>query len=153
MVLFKKKFWKELIHLLSFYYLTLLYKLEPLGWTVVKAGHRVGQTWTKLNSLPRYDVAYITLENSSQSGSACVPTQPQNFTPSPHLKTVSYKIIIEIKLLDMPMLLFCTKLHLSKCRDSWVFSIDQNKDFNFQLPSAFVFFISHKNGLVKSCSS
>jgi hypothetical protein len=36
---------------------------------------------------------------------------------------------------------------------SRIFAIKQNINFKFQLPAMFVFFVFHKNGLYKSCSS
>jgi hypothetical protein len=46
-----------------------------------------------------------------------------------------------------------TKLHLSKCNGSWVVSTKQTMNFNIQTAAMFVFFVSYKNGLIKSCSS
>jgi hypothetical protein len=44
--------------------------------------------------------------------------KPQNFAPSPYLKTASNKIMIQVKLVGMPMISYCTKVHLSKCNGS-----------------------------------
>jgi hypothetical protein len=41
----------------------------------------------------------------------------------------------------MFMIFYCTELHLSKSNGSWVLSMKQNMDFNFQLPSTFVSFL------------
>jgi hypothetical protein len=51
------------------------------------------------------------------------------------------------------MIFNCTQFHLSKCNDSWVVSIKQNLNFNFQPPTTFVFFVSLKSNFTKSCSS
>jgi hypothetical protein len=53
----------------------------------------------------------------------------------------------------MSIMICFTKLHLSNSNSSSVDSIKQNMDFNFQLPSTFVFLVFHKNGLIKSCWS
>jgi hypothetical protein len=68
-------------------------------------------------------------------------------------RTLSNKIIIQVKLVGMSKNFHCTKLHLYKCNGSWVVSIRQNMNFNFQLPSPFVFLVSQENGLIKSWSS
>jgi hypothetical protein len=44
--------------------------------------------------------------------SAFIPTELQNFAPSPYLKTASNKIMIQIKLIGM------SEVHLSKCNGS-----------------------------------
>jgi hypothetical protein len=46
-----------------------------------------------------------------------------------------------------------TKVHLFKCNGSWVFSTKQTMNFNIQLAAMFVFFVSDKNDLTKSCLS
>jgi hypothetical protein len=56
------------------------------------------------------------LKNSKQSCSAFVPEQPQHFVLSPYLKASSSEIIIQIKLVGMSMIVYSTRLHLSKCR-------------------------------------
>jgi hypothetical protein len=53
----------------------------------------------------------------------------------------------------MSTLLHCNKLHLTKCNNSWAVSITQNVNFNFQPPATFVFLVSHRSGLIESCSS
>jgi hypothetical protein len=52
------------------------------------------------------------LRNSTQSGSAFVPTQPQNVTSSPYLKASSSKMI-QVKRVGISMTV--PNLHLSKC--------------------------------------
>jgi hypothetical protein len=93
------------------------------------------------------------LQNSTQSGSAFIPTQPQNIAPSSYLKTASNKIIIQIKLAGMSMISYYTTVHLSTCNSSWVVSTKQTMNFNIQLAAMFVFFVFDKNGLLNSCSS
>jgi hypothetical protein len=39
----------------------------------------------------------------------------------------------------LSIILYCTKLHSYKCNDSWIVSVKQNMNFNFQPPSTFVF--------------
>jgi hypothetical protein len=51
------------------------------------------------------------------------------------------------------MIFYCTKLHLTNYNGSWVVSIKQNMKFNFQPAAMFVFFVYHKNGLIKSSPS
>jgi hypothetical protein len=60
--------------------------------------------------------------------------------------------MIQIKLIGMSMISYCTKGHLSKCNGSWVVSTEQTMNFNIQTAAMFVFFF-YKNGLIKSCSS
>jgi hypothetical protein len=61
--------------------------------------------------------------------------------------------MIQIKLIDMPMISYYTKVHLSKGNGSWVGSTKQTMNFNIRTAAMFVFFVSDKNGLIKSCSS
>jgi hypothetical protein len=49
----------------------------------------------------------------------------------------------------MSMIFQCTELHLPKCNGSWVLSIKQNVNFNFELPAMFVFFVFRKSSLIK----
>jgi hypothetical protein len=93
------------------------------------------------------------LQNSKQSGSAFIPTKPQNFAPSSNLKTASNKIMIQTKLEGMSKIFYYTKVHLSKCNGSWVVSTKQTMNFNIQLAAMFVFFVFDKNCLIKICSS
>jgi len=58
------------------------------------------------------------LQNSAQTGSAFVPTKPQNFAPIPNLRTSWNKIMIQIERVVISMISYCTKLHLSKCDGS-----------------------------------
>jgi hypothetical protein len=51
------------------------------------------------------------------------------------------------------MISYYTKVHLSKCKGSWVVSTKQTMNYNIQTAARFVFFIFNKNGLIKSCSS
>jgi hypothetical protein len=39
------------------------------------------------------------------------------------------------------MIFYCTKLYLSKRNGSCVITIEQNMDFNFKLPSTFIFLV------------
>jgi hypothetical protein len=48
--------------------------------------------------------------------------------------------------------LYCNKCNLSKRNGSWAVSITLNMNDNFQPLSTFVFFVFHRNGLIKSCS-
>jgi hypothetical protein len=48
--------------------------------------------------------------------------------------------------------LLLPKLHLSKRSSSWLVSVKQNINFNFQQRSTFVCFVCHKNFLTKCCS-
>jgi hypothetical protein len=63
------------------------------------------------------------------------------------------QIMIQIKLIGMSMISYCTKVHLTKCNGSWVVSTKQTMSFNIQMAAMFVFFVFDKNGLIKSCSS
>jgi hypothetical protein len=45
------------------------------------------------------------------------PNKPQNFAPSPYLKTASNKTMIK-KIIGMSMISYYTKVHLSKCNGS-----------------------------------
>jgi hypothetical protein len=71
--------------------------------------------------------------------------------PLPYSKVSLKKIIIWIRLVGTFMIFHCTKLRLSKCNSSWVVSIKQTVNFKFQPPVMFVFVVSHKSGLIKSC--
>jgi hypothetical protein len=51
------------------------------------------------------------------------------------------------------MLVHCTELHLSKCNGSWVVTVKQAVNFEFQPPAKFVFLFFPESGLIKSCSS
>jgi hypothetical protein len=51
------------------------------------------------------------------------------------------------------MISYYTKVHLSKCNGSWVVSTKQSMNFNIHTAAMFVFFVSDKNGLIKSCSA
>jgi hypothetical protein len=68
-------------------------------------------------------------------------------------KNASNKRMIQIKLIGMSMISYCTKVRLSKYNGSWVVSTEQTMNFNIQLAAMFVFFVSDKNCLTKSCSS
>jgi hypothetical protein len=57
--------------------------------------------------------------------------------------------MILIKLAGVSMIFYCTILHLSKCNSSWAVSIKQNKNFNFQLPSTFIFLVFQKTVKLK----
>jgi hypothetical protein len=61
--------------------------------------------------------------------------------------------MIQIKLIGMSMISYYTKVNLSKYNGSLVVSTKQTMNFNIQTPAMFVFFVSDKNGLPKSCSS
>jgi carboxypeptidase C (cathepsin A) len=61
------------------------------------------------------------------------------------------KIMIQIKLVYMSKMFYYTEVHLSKRNASWVFSIKQNMNVNFQPPTMFVFLISAKNCFFKCC--
>jgi hypothetical protein len=61
--------------------------------------------------------------------------------------------MIQTKLIDMFMISYNTKVHLSECNGSWGVSTKQNMNFNTQTAAMFVFFVFDKNGLIKSCSS
>jgi hypothetical protein len=61
--------------------------------------------------------------------------------------------MIQIKLIGMSMISCFPKVHLSKLNGSWVISTKQTINFNIQTAAMFVFFVSDKNGLIKSCSS
>jgi hypothetical protein len=52
----------------------------------------------------------------------------------------------------MSMVFQCTKLHLTACNSSWVLSIKQNVNFNFEPPASSYFLDSRKSALTKSCS-
>jgi hypothetical protein len=52
----------------------------------------------------------------------------------------------------MSIIIYCTKLRLSKYKGLWFVFIKQNMNFKFQLPSTFLF-VFHKSGPIKSCSS
>jgi hypothetical protein len=56
----------------------------------------------------------------------------------------------KIKILGMSMIFYNTRLHLTNCNGPWVVSKKQNNKFNFQPAATFIFFIFHKNGLIKS---
>jgi hypothetical protein len=51
------------------------------------------------------------------------------------------------------MTYYYTKVHLSKYNGSWVVSTKQTMNFNIKTAAIFVFFVSDKNGLIKSCTS
>jgi hypothetical protein len=61
--------------------------------------------------------------------------------------------MIEIKLVGMSMTFDYNKLNLSVCSGSCVVFTRQNINFNFLMPSTFVFLVFHKNGHNKSSSS
>jgi hypothetical protein len=61
--------------------------------------------------------------------------------------------MLQIELIGMSMIFYYTKVHLSKCNDSWVVSTKQTMNFNIRTAAIFVFFVFGKNGLIKSCSS
>jgi hypothetical protein len=52
--------------------------------------------------------------------------------------------MIQIKLISMSMISYYTKVHLSKCNDSWVVSTKQTMNFNIQTAAMFVFFVFNK---------
>jgi hypothetical protein len=85
------------------------------------------------------------LQNSTQSGTAFVTAQPQNFASSPHLKSfIKQNIIIYIKLVGMSMIFYCTKLHFVKYRGSRLVYINKNSTASHD-----VFFGFHRDGLIK----
>jgi hypothetical protein len=49
--------------------------------------------------------------------------------------------MIQIKLVCMSTISYCIKLHLFKCNDSWIVSIKQNMNFDFQPCSTYVLFL------------
>jgi hypothetical protein len=53
----------------------------------------------------------------------------------------------------MSMFSYYTKVHLSKRNGSCVVSIKQTMNFNIQTAAMFVFFVFHKNCLIKCCPS
>jgi hypothetical protein len=61
--------------------------------------------------------------------------------------------MIQIRLVGMSMIVYYTKVHLSKCNGSWVVSTEQTMNFNIQTAAMFVFFVFDKSSLTKSCSS
>jgi hypothetical protein len=61
--------------------------------------------------------------------------------------------MIQIKLIGMFMISYYINVHLSKCNGSWVVSTKQTMNFNIQTAAMFVFSVSDKNGLIKSCPS
>jgi hypothetical protein len=69
----------------------------------------------------------------------------QNFALSPYLKASSYKIIIQIKLVDMFTISYRTKItfFFSEWNGPGVVSIKQNSNFKFQPLSTFVILVSH----------
>jgi hypothetical protein len=58
---------------------------------------------------------------------------------SPYLKASSKKVMIQTKLLGISVIFYCTELDLSKRNSSLVVSVEQDMNFNIQLPSRFVF--------------
>jgi hypothetical protein len=62
--------------------------------------------------------------------------------------------MIQIKLVGMSVIITAPNfIFLTfKCNGSWVVSIIENMNFNFQLPSTFIFWFLTKNGLIKSLS-
>jgi len=66
----------------------------------------------KLSSLQKYNIEqnYRVLHSSS----AFVPMQPQNFAASPYLKASSNNLMLYIKLVDVPMIFYCTRIYRSK---------------------------------------
>jgi hypothetical protein len=72
--------------------------------------------FTKLNTLQNYDIAKDY--RVQQDGSSFVPTQPQNFAPSPYLKASSNKIMIQVIILGMSMTFYFIKPRLFKCNTS-----------------------------------
>jgi hypothetical protein len=61
-------------------------------------------------------------------------------------------MMIQTKLVGMSIFFYYTKVHLSKCKGSWVVSTKQTMNFNIQLAAMFVLFVFNKNGLIKSWS-
>jgi hypothetical protein len=61
--------------------------------------------------------------------------------------------VIQIKLVRMSMIFHYNKLRLSEPNESQVVSMQQNINFNFQIPSTLLFLVFHKNGFIKSSSS
>jgi hypothetical protein len=59
------------------------------------------------------------------------------------------KIMIKIKLVDMPTIFYPSKLYLSNCHGSWVVSIKRNMKLNFQSPSTFVLLLLKKTVISK----
>jgi hypothetical protein len=96
----------------------------------------------KLSSLQRCDIA-----QNCRILHPVVRHLPQHIP-----KVLSNNIIVQIKIVGMPMILHCTKLNFYKCNGSWIVFIKQNMNFNFQLPSMYELLVYHKNGLNKSCS-
>jgi hypothetical protein len=105
----------------------------------------------KLNSLERYDIAqnYRILHR--------VVHRYSNITSKFHtiaiFKNCAKQTTIRIKLIGMSMISYYTRIHLSKCNGSWVVSTKRTMNFNIQMAAMFVFFLSDKNGLIKSFSS
>jgi hypothetical protein len=69
--------------------------------------------------------------------------------PPKYSKPPLSKTMIQIKLAGMSMIFHCTKLRLpnSKCKGSWVVSIQQNVNLKFWTPTMFVFCGFHKISL------
>jgi hypothetical protein len=63
-----------------------------------------------------------------------------NVPPSTYSKSPLKKITIQIKLVGMPMIFYCTKPRFFyKCNGAWVIvSVKQNVNYNFQPPAMFV---------------
>jgi hypothetical protein len=56
--------------------------------------------------------------------------------------------MIQIKLVDIYMILQCTELYLCKCNRSSLLSIKLNVNFKFQLSAMFVFLVSREGGIL-----
>jgi hypothetical protein len=74
-------------------------------------------------------------------------------SPLPYLKTPLVEIMIQMKLVGMPMIFRFAKLCLSNCSGLRVVSVKENVNFKFELPTMFILLVSYKSGLNRSCSS
>jgi hypothetical protein len=101
-----------------------------------------------LNRLLRYGTAKNTTEFYTEWFSVC-RNIISKFRIIAIFKSLAKQNNDQIKLPDMSIIFNCIKLHLSKCRGSWVVSIKQNINFNFESPSTFMFLVYHKNGIKK----
>jgi hypothetical protein len=86
-----------------------------------------------LNSLYKYDIAK-KFQNSTLWYSVS-PNITSKFRTIIIFISLANEIIIQIKLVGMYMIFHCIKLNLSQCNVSWIASIKENGNINFQQPA------------------
>jgi hypothetical protein len=102
---------------------------------------------SSFEALSAYKISWSRIESCK----FCIHLSSLKTPPSPYSEGPLNKIIIQMKLISMFMIYRYTKRLYSKCHGWWFVSIKENYNFKFQPPAMFVFLVSSKRSLIKSC--